>query len=366
MSVSALILTHNHEKYISQALDSALAQQLADAYEIVIADDCSSDGTQAIVQVYADRFPGRVRPLIRKANLGYARNLIDALDACQGDYVAYLDGDDYWTSVRKLHIQVEFLAQHPECSMCCSGTFEIYEDDDRAPVLWVPDGALEVYQLEQLLLDNFVYSNTVLMRKRALRQLPQWMSEFDCGADVALWAHLGRLGAIGFLREALAVYRIHNGGMWSAKDARGKAEEEITIYERLNAALGFRYDQVLRRAISRFRCQLACEATKIPPDGMVAVVTGGDEELLKIGRPSVYFAVPRQPHGIRAALHALAKTEVRYLLVPRSNAMSLAERAAVLREAAALFPLVWQDQDTLIFDCSDRGAPTKRGAGTRD
>lgn len=108
MKVSVLMITYNHEKFIAQAIDSILMQQVNFDYEIVIGEDCSTDGTRAIVIQYQKEYPDKIRLLLPEENLGMHKNFVQTFRACQGEYIALLEGDDYWTSPRKLQKQVDF------------------------------------------------------------------------------------------------------------------------------------------------------------------------------------------------------------------------------------------------------------------
>jgi glycosyltransferase involved in cell wall biosynthesis len=108
MKVSVLMITYNHEKFIAQAIDSILMQQTDFEYEIVVGDDFSKDRTRAILDNYKKKHPSKIKLLFPDRNLGMHRNFIQTLNSCQGQYVALLEGDDYWTSPYKLQKQVDF------------------------------------------------------------------------------------------------------------------------------------------------------------------------------------------------------------------------------------------------------------------
>src|ERR1700733_15495950 len=114
IKLSVAVVTYNHESFIRQAIESALAQRVKFDYEIVVANDCSTDGTQGIVEDLSRIYPNRIFSLSQKQNVGMPRNLSAAVAACRGEYVALLEGDDYWTRPDKLQKQVEFLDQHPD------------------------------------------------------------------------------------------------------------------------------------------------------------------------------------------------------------------------------------------------------------
>lgn len=113
IKVSVIVLTYNHESYITQTLDSILMQKTDFPYEILVGDDNSTDHTADIIRSYATRYPNVVRPIFRKENIGATKNLYDLLNKAKGIYIANLEGDDFWTNANKLQIQVGWLEQHP-------------------------------------------------------------------------------------------------------------------------------------------------------------------------------------------------------------------------------------------------------------
>src|SRR6478736_8585051 len=117
MKASTLIVTYNQEKYIEQAVRSALMQETNFPHEIVIGEDCSTDGTREIVARLAAENPGRIRAILRPRNLGMHENHRATHAACDGKYVAMLEGDDYWVDPLKLQKQANFLDAHPECCL---------------------------------------------------------------------------------------------------------------------------------------------------------------------------------------------------------------------------------------------------------
>ncbi len=120
--VSVIVLTYNQENYIRCALDSVLNQKVDFRYEILIGDDSSTDETKHIVQEYAQNHSDVIRLFLRENNLGAARNAYELLLSARGKYLAFCEGDDYWTDSEKLAIQVRFLEENPEfigCSHRC-------------------------------------------------------------------------------------------------------------------------------------------------------------------------------------------------------------------------------------------------------
>src|SRR3954469_6898978 len=118
MKVSIIIVTYNHDKYVIQALESILAQKTTFPFEILISEDCSTDKTREIVMQYAERNPERIRLFLSECNINTNFVVSRAIAAARGDYLALLDGDDFWISEAKLQQQAEFLDQRPEFSLC--------------------------------------------------------------------------------------------------------------------------------------------------------------------------------------------------------------------------------------------------------
>lgn len=116
--VSIVCITYNHEPYLRQTLDSFLMQKTSFAYEIVLAEDCSTDGTRKICEEYAAKYPDMIHYIYRDHNVGYNENEYEAMNSAKGKYIAYCEGDDYWTISDKLQKQVDFLESHPEYSVC--------------------------------------------------------------------------------------------------------------------------------------------------------------------------------------------------------------------------------------------------------
>lgn len=142
--VSVIVLAYNHERYIRQTLDSILMQQVPFRYEILVGDDCSGDNTSAILRRYAERYPDIIRAYIREENVGATKNAYDLLMKAQGKYLAFCEGDDFWTDEQKLATQVRFLEAHPEfigCSHRCRIVDENGQPRENQTLSWVRERA---------------------------------------------------------------------------------------------------------------------------------------------------------------------------------------------------------------------------------
>lgn len=149
VDVSIIVMTYYHEAYISQALDSILAQETSVRYEVLVGDDASQDRTPEIVREYAARFPETIRPILRTKNLGASRNFHDLLGRTQGNYIAVLEGDDYWLDPHKLQKQWGFLEEYQEYIGCC-GRCLVVDEHGRPDYGKVPQfvSNKEIYTLD--------------------------------------------------------------------------------------------------------------------------------------------------------------------------------------------------------------------------
>lgn len=122
IKVSIIITTYNQEKYIEKAIQSVLTQKVDFPIEILIGDDRSSDNTVDTVLRYAKQFPEQIVPVCNKVNLGASQNFYQLLQKARGQYIAILEGDDFWIDPYKLSKQVKYLDNNPNASGCVHNT----------------------------------------------------------------------------------------------------------------------------------------------------------------------------------------------------------------------------------------------------
>jgi glycosyltransferase involved in cell wall biosynthesis len=125
ISISVLMITYNHAAYIARAIESVLAQRLETSFELIIGEDCSTDGTREIVQLFQHQHPGIIRLITSPENVGMNENLRRVALAGRGEYVAFCEGDDLWHNSDKLSRQLSLARTNPNVGM-------VYSDYDRA------------------------------------------------------------------------------------------------------------------------------------------------------------------------------------------------------------------------------------------
>lgn len=239
--LSVIITTYNHEKYIAQAVESALNQRVNFDYDIIIGEDCSTDRTREIVTELRDAHPEKIRLLLHDRNLGRwgKFNFVEVHKACRGEYVAILEGDDYWSDPNKLQRQVDFLDSHPECALCFHDVTLFFEDGRPARTS-LGKTKKEIFTIEDLLAGNFIFTCSVVFRRGLFGDFPDWFFTSKMG-DWSLHIINAQYGNIGYLDEVMAVYRVHQGGFWTATNLVEQAKDSIHILDHLIDYLDDKY-----------------------------------------------------------------------------------------------------------------------------
>jgi len=137
MLLSVCVRTYNQKQYLKECLDSILMQKTEFDYDIIIADDCSVDGTVDLLLEYQKKNPLIIRLLLGQ-HVGGTANLKRVIEASEAKYIALCDGDDYWTDVYKLQKQVDILESHQNCVGCFHNVLNRYENSNMKPNYFLP------------------------------------------------------------------------------------------------------------------------------------------------------------------------------------------------------------------------------------
>ena len=253
--VSIIMVTYNHEQFISEAIEGCLMQKTDFPVELVVADDASSDGTQTIIGQYANNYPGFVKPILRSINIGANPNWLDAVNKCQGRYIAICEGDDYWTDPHKLQKQVDFMDQNSDYSFCFHNVDVLLMDNEvkfAEPFTTLPDNPVT---FRDVVTGNFIPTASVIFRNM-IDSFPEWFSHVSSG-DRALFGLLALRGNGYYIPDKMAVYRKHLAGMSEVPsdsfDVKiNNSRRKLILYEGLSKASGRRYSAVLSPIIAGF------------------------------------------------------------------------------------------------------------------
>lgn len=215
MKLSVSVVAYQQANTVQQAVESALDQEADFPFEVIAGDDASTDGTDDVLTELQKAAPDRLRVLLRDTNaedFGLT-NILATIDAAQGEYIAFLDGDDYWTDRKKLQKQVEFLDAHPECVICAHRVEHLRKDGVRILSPNAPSGE-GTYDIGALIVLNFAPKISTVVRRSALADLPDWYRKHSYPAgDWLLNVLAGRHGRVGFIDQIMAVHRIHSASV---------------------------------------------------------------------------------------------------------------------------------------------------------
>lgn len=235
--VSVLMLTHNHGAYLQQAIASVQAQSLQ-AWELLIGEDGSSDDTGRIAREAA-LADARIRVFDSPGGaLGFHHNFARLLAASRAPYVAFLEGDDWWSEPRKLALQLALLDQDPSLAFCGGRTRVIDQRASRSPA--APESCMGPASIgpapgcRRLCLADLIeaYSfhfSSVLMRRQVVA-LPAWIYGQYC-LDRPLYLLAARHGDAGVIEAELSVYRLHGGGAWAPLTPLQKARRSDALFQ---------------------------------------------------------------------------------------------------------------------------------------
>ncbi|MBQ9953612.1 MAG: glycosyltransferase [Clostridia bacterium] len=262
VQVSIICNAYNHEKYIRDALEGFVNQKTNFAFEVLIHDDASTDGTAEIIREYEEKYPSIIKPIYQTENQYSKRIGIDRTfqkPRAKRKYVAMCEGDDYWTDPLKLQKQYDFMEAHPEYSLCICSTdwynIKTGHLENRGRIKEDRDISLKEIILEE----NgriFQYA-TVFMKTDVWVGMPLWCRAFPIG-DYPLALNAALNGKVRMLADTMAVYRFYSKNSWTVRmdndDARAKISRQmIEGLDAFNEATDHKYEEAVNKRRKRHR-----------------------------------------------------------------------------------------------------------------
>ena len=225
--VSVCCITYNHREFIEQALDSFLSQKTSFRYEIIVHDDCSTDGTTEVLKLYENKYPDIIHVLYETTNQ-YSQNkkksmLMDyTIPHAKGKYIAICEGDDYWCDIHKLQKQYEILENNDDIS-CSFHDAKVCNVDGKI----ISNSALKYrrvydkrasrrYSCDEIIEIDFYPTASLFFRKDVLKNFPEYFHNGVCG-DLPLRITLGHYGDSYCFNYPMSVYRTGNSNSASGK-----------------------------------------------------------------------------------------------------------------------------------------------------
>ncbi len=246
--VSVKMITYNHAPFIAQAIEGVLQQKTNFPFELVIGEDCSTDGTREIVFEYQRKYPDIIRVITSDENVGMKKNGYRTTKACRGKYIAYCEGDDYWHRTDKMQIQAEYLESHPDCGLVYT-SYDVYHPSEKKHIkdyishrnLLIPEDPSLTDIVENKGGWMFgLLTCTVMLRRALLEKIVEadpyiHKSEYFLMGDTQVWAEMATLAKLHFMPESMATHIITDESATRSKDIKkvlrfGISSAELGLY----------------------------------------------------------------------------------------------------------------------------------------
>jgi len=248
--VSIVCITFNQEKFLSQTIEAFLFQKTNFDFEIIIHDDASADNTAEIIKNYEYKYPKTIVAIYQKINI-YSKGDKPwkyCFEKAKGKYIALCEGDDYWTDPLKLQKQVDFLEQNLSYSFCFTRfktlTNNSVFEEDKNSRYFTNDTDID-FNFEIFAKGWHIGTQTILFRNKLYD--PKWPLKYKYFKDVVLFTELLNKGKGACLNFFGAVYRKHDGGVYSGLDefkvneSAYKTYKELCFYNNDNRYLKLKY-----------------------------------------------------------------------------------------------------------------------------
>lgn len=262
--VSIVMLAYNHEKYLARAVEGVIAQETDFAYELLLCEDCSTDKTREMCFAFQRRFPDKIKVLWYDVNVNKTGgNANRAIARCRGEFIAFCEGDDYWTNPAKLARQVALMRQYPSAGLCFGGTDYYSEakgafvrrfDASRVPAEYEPGGRIARRVILGAAVSRGLYAparhmSTFFCRRDRLEEVrvryPDICRSNWRFGDTCMLVALATVGDVCFLRDPVSVYRLNDTGVTHRSPAA--LMRDVHAFNVLAAVrlLGMRYGDAL-------------------------------------------------------------------------------------------------------------------------
>lgn len=233
--VSISCITYNHAPYIRECLDGFLMQQCDFDFEVLIHDDASTDGTQEIIKEYQEKYPEIIKPIFQTENQ-YSQGVRGMMarfnfPRAKGKYIALCEGDDYWTDPLKLQKQVDFLEKNSSFAI----SFHDVQIISEAKII-KPHKIPKKYRrdLTSREICGSITLPTLSLLFRNFKMLTDIPRLKVVNGDKVLLVFLASMGNAHFHSDIIAVYRVHNHGIWSTISEEMKLKSNYKTYSELS------------------------------------------------------------------------------------------------------------------------------------
>ncbi len=263
--VSIWCLTYNHEKYIRKALDGFVSQKTKYRFEVIIHDDASNDNTIKIIEEYKKQYPEIIKPIYEDKNL-YSQGIRSTRryleKTCKGKYIAFCEGDDYWTDSNKLETQISFMEQHPECTLTYHPVNYVVDDD-------IVGNDIRFDSLKEVTVDEIIRGGgyycataSLVVKRSVALEYPKFREIANVG-DYPLQILAAIRGKVYYLPHIMGCYRKNHPNSWSTNFRNSKTNTRVNYFNKeiewlseLNKETKGRYKDSVFYKIAEIKCNL--------------------------------------------------------------------------------------------------------------
>lgn len=237
--VSVCLITYNHVNFISRAIESILEQKTDFEWNLIIADDNSTDGTKDILVKYKDKYPDKIILLLQPTNVGAEKNFLQLINYPQSKYIAYLEGDDFWINPYRLKKQVSILEQNPELSLVYGKNKLVNKDGEF--VKYKERHFKGGFIFNDILLHNFLPPlPAALMRNEEVKKA--YRTPKANGSDIYLMLELTKNKEVAFLDEYLFAYRRNPDSITSTQQ-----QEVFALFNKTLSLYATEYPELVKK-----------------------------------------------------------------------------------------------------------------------
>lgn len=284
IKVSIICNAFNHEPFIKDALDGFVMQKTNFKFEVLVHDDASSDKTADIIRGYEKKYPDIIKPIYETENQ-YSKGNLKKIQygRAKGKYIAFCEGDDFWTDENKLQLQYDALEAHPEIDMCAHAAVMVKEFNKSVMGYVKPAHCDTVLSPEQVICGGGAYFATASLFCRA--KIIKERMEFNIfmGVDYTLQIQGSLHGGVYYIANTMCAYRIRMSGSWSAVTLKS-SESRINSWKKT-----IKMREILNRETNG-KFADAIKQADINAEFMILRIQGKYKELKKEPYLSIYKA----------------------------------------------------------------------------
>lgn len=233
-TITTVILSYNHKEFIADCIESALAQKGDFHHEIILSDDASKDGTSEIIKRYAEKYPKIIRDISSSSNAGISANYLRCFSEAGGNFIAVLEGDDYWTDPEKNLKQANFLVDNLEAKIVFSRVNLLDTKKNKLVEFPRQNGLPSLLNGLHIIRDEYLNPianlSSTMFRKDVATSIPNIVFSPRIN-EISLCFYLDRIGKIGFIDSVMGVYRLNPGSVWTGASEEKRLIESIVIRE---------------------------------------------------------------------------------------------------------------------------------------